>query len=74
MNSKHIPRIVIIGAGFGGLNAALRLARYFGTSAEFWMGMQTAYDLWHATRAMKAEIRRIPTAKAQAAEHNRRRD
>src|ERR1700682_5718254 len=28
MNGKHIPGIVIIGAGFGGLNAALRLAHY----------------------------------------------
>ncbi|AWN41752.1 HigA family addiction module antitoxin [Methylobacterium durans] len=24
---------------------ALRLARYFGTSPEFWMGMQATYDL-----------------------------
>src|SRR6202521_4156786 len=28
MNGKHIPGIVIVGAGFGGLNAALRLAHY----------------------------------------------
>jgi len=28
MNSKSVPQVVIIGAGFGGLNAALRLARY----------------------------------------------
>src|SRR5580692_3150967 len=28
MNGKPVPRVVIIGAGFGGLNAALRLARY----------------------------------------------
>jgi antitoxin HigA-1 len=26
-------------------NTALRLARYFGTAAEFWLGMQTTYDL-----------------------------
>jgi addiction module HigA family antidote len=26
-------------------DTALRLARYFKTSAEFWMGMQTTYDL-----------------------------
>ena len=24
---------------------ALRLARYFGTSAQFWLGLQTDYDL-----------------------------
>jgi NADH dehydrogenase len=28
MNSKRVPQVVIIGAGFGGLNAALKLARY----------------------------------------------
>jgi antitoxin HigA-1 len=29
---------------------ALRLGRYFGTSAEFWLGLQTAYDLETARR------------------------
>lgn len=26
-------------------DTALRLARYFGTSAHFWLNLQTAYDL-----------------------------
>ncbi len=26
-------------------DTALRLARYFGTSAKFWLGLQTDYDL-----------------------------
>jgi addiction module HigA family antidote len=26
-------------------NTALRLARYFSTSAEFWLGLQSQYDL-----------------------------
>lgn len=26
-------------------DTALRLGRYFGTSAEFWLGMQATYDL-----------------------------
>jgi addiction module HigA family antidote len=26
-------------------DTALRLGRYFGTSAQFWMNLQTAYDL-----------------------------
>ena len=26
-------------------NTALRLARYFGTSPQFWLGLQTDYDL-----------------------------
>jgi addiction module HigA family antidote len=26
-------------------DTALRLARYFGTTPEFWMNLQTSYDL-----------------------------
>jgi addiction module HigA family antidote len=26
-------------------NSALRLAKYFGTSPEFWLNLQTSYDL-----------------------------
>lgn len=40
-------RINDILAGKRGITAdtALRLARYFGTTAEFWMNLQTAYEL-----------------------------
>ncbi len=31
-------------------DTALRLGRYFGMSAEFWLGLQTAYDLETARR------------------------
>lgn len=27
---------------------ALRLAKYFGNSAEFWLNLQRNYDLWQA--------------------------
>ena len=30
---------------------ALRLARLFRTSPEFWLNLQTTLDLWHAHRA-----------------------
>jgi antitoxin HigA-1 len=33
---------------------ALRLARLFGTSAEFWLNGQLAWDLYHAMRAPEA--------------------
>jgi addiction module HigA family antidote len=39
-------------------DTALRLARYFGTSPEFWMNLQAAYDLDVATRAVAAKIKR----------------
>jgi antitoxin HigA-1 len=31
-------------------DTALRLSRYFGVSAEFWLNLQTQYDLRHAQR------------------------
>jgi addiction module HigA family antidote len=37
-------------------DTALRLARYFGTSAEFWLGMQATYDLETARDRLGAEI------------------
>jgi len=35
---------------------ALRLGRYFGTSAQFWMNLQTLYDLATAENTSGAEI------------------
>ncbi|MBM3569955.1 MAG: HigA family addiction module antidote protein [Alphaproteobacteria bacterium] len=39
-------------------DTALRLARYFGTSAEFWTGMQAHYDLERARDRFGARIER----------------
>ena len=36
-------------------DTALRLARVFSMSAEFWLGLQQAWDLWHAMRGEGAE-------------------
>lgn len=38
---------------------ALRLARLFGNSAEFWLNAQRAVDLWDTERAIGAEVERI---------------
>jgi addiction module HigA family antidote len=37
-------------------DTALRLARYFGTSGEFWIRMQATYDLETARDTVGAEI------------------
>jgi addiction module HigA family antidote len=41
-------------------DTAMRLARYFGTSAEFWLNLQSAYDLSRAVaehgRAIEREV------------------
>jgi len=39
-------------------DTALRLARYFGTTPEFWLGLQQAFDLRVAERESGATIRR----------------
>ncbi len=39
-------------------DTALRLARYLGTSAEFWLGLQLEYDLRVARQAKQKEIDR----------------
>jgi antitoxin HigA-1 len=47
-------------------DTALRLARYFGTTPEFWMGMQAQYDLERAEDQVAAELRRIAPLKRAA--------
>jgi addiction module HigA family antidote len=38
---------------------AIRLSQALGTSAEVWMGMQTARDLWEASKKRRPKIKRI---------------
>ncbi len=38
---------------------ALRLSRYFGNSADFWLNAQRAIELWEAQEAIKGELARI---------------
>jgi len=39
-------------------DTALRLARYFGASAQFWMNLQSDYDLEVAARSEATQIQR----------------
>ena len=48
-------------------DTALRLARYFGTTAEFWMGVQAQYDLERAQDAAAAALRKIKPRERNAA-------
>ena len=42
-------------------DTALRLARYFGTSPEFWLNLQSLYDLRMAERKARTRIEREVT-------------
>ena len=48
-------------------DTALRLARYLGTSAEFWIGLQTHFDLRVAEREKLARIKREVRPKSKVA-------
>ncbi|MES2088724.1 MAG: HigA family addiction module antitoxin [Pseudomonadota bacterium] len=48
-------------------DSALRLARFFGNSAQYWMDLQTAYDLAVASQLASEQIRRevLPVVDAE---------
>ena len=48
-------------------DTALRLARYFGTSAEFWLGLQSDYDMKIALAEHGARIHQDVLPMEQAA-------
>jgi addiction module HigA family antidote len=51
-NDLHIsaPRVNDLVRGITA-DTALRLSRYFGNSAQFWIGLQSGHDLWLASRS-----------------------
>ena len=67
----HVPanRITQIVEGRRSITGetALRLARYFGTSAEFWLGIQKDYDLNVARDEFEAQIERQVHPRGKAA-------
>src|SRR5450432_2758631 len=44
-------------------DTALRLAHFFGTSAEFWLNLQSLYEIRLAQRKLGKSIRSLPTLK-----------
>ena len=45
-------------------DTALRLGRFFGTSPEFWLGMQTSYDLERTRDRIGAAIEAVVKPRA----------
>jgi addiction module HigA family antidote len=48
-------------------DTALRLGRYFGMSAGFWMNLQSAYELDLAGQQLGKALMRIPTRSSEPA-------
>lgn len=49
------------------VDTAMRLAKYFGTSPEFWLGLQTDYDMVIARATMSEALARISRCELTAA-------
>ena len=47
-------------------DTALRLAHFFGTSAEFWLNLQSLYELRLAEARIGSVIRKLPTLRQSA--------
>src|SRR5436853_5826283 len=66
----HVTRVTLsrVLNGKAGISAsmALRLAAAMGTSAEFWMNMQSQYDLWQAKRRKQPSIGRLRASERDA--------
>jgi len=68
------PRVNELVHGKRGMtpDTALRLERLFGMEAQFWLNLQLAWDLYHATRSPAAKairkIRRFPALAAAGAD------
>jgi antitoxin HigA-1 len=48
-------------------DTALRLAKYFGVSAKFWLGLQDDFDIENESRHLKKTLNSIRQFKATAA-------
>ena len=48
-------------------DTALRLEKYFGTTAAFWMGLQAQHDLEQAEDDLARDLRKIEAARTPAA-------
>lgn len=44
-------------------DTALRFSKYFGNSADFWLGIQDEFDLREEKRKIAHELEKIPHAK-----------
>jgi antitoxin HigA-1 len=50
-------------------DTALRLGHFFGTSAQFWLNLQTLYDLRRAEQKVGKSIKELPRLKHRESVH-----
>jgi antitoxin HigA-1 len=66
-----VNRVTGILNGQRGVTAdtALRLGHWFGTSPEFWLNLQTLYELRLARRDLGNRVKRLPTLSDRKTRH-----
>jgi antitoxin HigA-1 len=60
VNAQRVNDILLKKTGISA-DMAIRLAKFFGTSAEFWMNLQAAYELVTAKKILGSKIGKIKT-------------
>ncbi|HEX9670223.1 MAG TPA: HigA family addiction module antitoxin [Thermoanaerobaculia bacterium] len=58
--SRQMLHSILAGRSAVSPEMAVRLGRFCGNGAGFWLRLQSAHDLWHAERKLRAEVRKIP--------------
>lgn len=58
VNPQRVSDIILEKTGVSA-DMAVRLSRVFGTSPEFWMNLQSAYELNHAEKSLRQKIKKI---------------
>ena len=62
--SRQTLHRILSGAMAVSPEMAVRLGKFCGNGPGLWLRLQAAYDLWHAEKRMRMEIKRIPTRRA----------
>src|SRR5438309_9888094 len=65
VNAQRISDISLKKTGISA-DIAILFATYFGTTPQFWMNLQAAYELHHATKNLKKQISKIKPRESAA--------
>lgn len=58
--SRQMLHSILAGRSAVSPEMAVRLGRFCGNGAGFWLRIQAAHDLWHAERKLRSEVQKIP--------------
>ena len=58
--SRQLLHRILAGSAPVTPEMAVRLGKWAGNGPALWLGMQQAFDVWHAEQALGAELERIP--------------